>query len=292
MEAESWPQGPAGFRALRVSNWSESRDKETLMKRKMTLATLAGYFVSLALISFWVAYAQGPQQNDRVPVGFHEFEMFGEKSIYLSHYPMFGSIHSYQVILEVNLKSSDGSNLKELYLNHKHKNPKASYSVSPETSAGDPEYWVLPEVIKKGNSFRANIHLAGKTDPPVYLARNVTVEIRRVIHFRLFQPDDKKPEVLTYLLFGNDSESFMAHYIGKYEDFDQIVSVTTNSRDLHFNQDQPAALVTIPGRDNEKSLRLMEKDKTVVGRMNGTSDELKFGFATLIHYEADLEIQR
>ena len=262
------------------------------MKRIMTLATLEGFFLGLALISFSVAYAQGSQRNDRVPVGYHEFEMFGEKSIYLSHYPMFGSIHSYQVILEVNLKSSDGRNLKELYLNHKHKNPKASYSVSPETSDGKPDYWVLPEVIKKGNSFRANIHFAGKAGHPVYLARRVTVEIQNVIHFRLFQPDDKKPEVLTYLLFGNDSETFMAHYIGKYEDFDQILSVTINPKNLHFNENEPTISVTIPGRDNKKLLRLMERDKNVVGRLSGKRDELKISVATQIHYEHDLEIQK
>jgi hypothetical protein len=27
-------------------------------------------------------------KNLRVPVGFHEFEMFGDSSVYLSHYPM------------------------------------------------------------------------------------------------------------------------------------------------------------------------------------------------------------
>jgi hypothetical protein len=262
------------------------------MKRRITLATLAGSFVSLAVISFWLTYAQSSQQNDRVPAGYHEFEMFGEKSIYLSHYPMFGSIHSYQLILEVNLKSGDGSNLKELYLSNKQKNPKARYSLSPETSDGKPDYWVLPEVIKKGNSFRANIHLEGKAEPPVYLARNVTVEIQRVIHFRLFQPDDKKPEVLSYLLFGNDSESFMAHYIGNYPDFDQILSVTINAKNLNFNENEPAAHVTIAGRHNEKLLRLMEKDKTVVGRISGRVDELKIDVAKQIHYEANLEIQR
>src|SRR5713226_7590564 len=102
------------------------------MKRRMTLTILAGFFVCLAVISFGVAYAQSSQQNDRVPVGFHEFEMFGEKSIYLSHYPMFGSIHSYQVILEVNLKSTEGIDPKTIYLNHKKQFPKARYSLSPE----------------------------------------------------------------------------------------------------------------------------------------------------------------
>src|SRR5712691_6803664 len=117
------------------------------MKRKMTLAALAGFFLSLAFISFKVAYAQDPHHvgsgNDRVPAGYHEFEMFGEKTIYLSHYPMFGSIHAYQVIMEVNVKSTDGSNPKALYLSHKQKNPKARYSVSPETADGKPHYWVL-----------------------------------------------------------------------------------------------------------------------------------------------------
>ena len=262
------------------------------MKRKMKLAKLAGFLLSLAGVSFLAADAQSSPQNDRVPAGYHEFEMFGGKSIYLSHYPMFGSIHSYQVILEVNLKSKDGVNPKELYLSNKQKNPRARYSVSPETPDGKPDYFVLPEVIKKGNSFRANIHFLGKAKSPVYLARNVTVEIQRVIHFRLFQPDDKKPAVLSYLLFGNDSESFMAHYVGNYPDFDQILSVTINSKNLHFNENEPAAQVTIPGRDNQKLLRLMRKDKTVVGRISGKADELKIHVASQIHYERDLEIQR
>ena len=42
-------------------------------------------------------------------MGYHEFEMFGTQSIYLSNYPMFGSIHAYQVLLEVTLKSAEGS---------------------------------------------------------------------------------------------------------------------------------------------------------------------------------------
>jgi len=266
------------------------------MKRKMTLATLAGFFLSLAFISFRGAYAQGPHHagssNDRVPAGYHEFEMFGAKSIYLSHYPMFGSIHAYQVIIEVNLKSTDGSNPKEMYLSHKQKNPKARYSVSPETSDGKPHYWVLPETIQEGNAFRANIHVERKAGPPVYLARNVTVEIKSIVHFRLFQPDDKKPEVLTYLLFGNDAETFMAHYIGNYPDFDQILSVKINSKNPPFNENEPMTLVTIPGRDNEKSLRLGTTDKTVVGHIKGKGVEWKIDVDTEIHSELDLEIQR
>jgi hypothetical protein len=266
------------------------------MKRKMTLAMLAGFFLSLAFISFRDAYAQAPHHtdssNNRVPAGYHEFEMFGAKSIYLSHYPMFGSIHAYQVIIEVNLKSPDGSNPKEIYLSHKQKHPQARYSVSPETADGKPHYWVLPETIQEGNAFRANIHLERKAGPPVYLARNVTVEIKNLVYLRLFQPDDKKPMVLTYLLFGNDAETFMAHYIGNYPDFDQILSVRINSKNLPFNENESIALVTIPSRNNDKALRLGAKDKTVVGHINGKGVEWQIDVGTEIHSELDLEIQR
>ena len=44
--------------------------------------------------------------NDQVPAGFHEFELFGNETLYLSHYPMFGSIHSYQVLLEVTVRGA------------------------------------------------------------------------------------------------------------------------------------------------------------------------------------------
>src|SRR5262249_9443350 len=218
-------------------------------------------------------------------------------AIYLSHYPMFGSIHAYQVIMEVNVKSPDGSNPKELYLSHKQKNPKARYSVSPETTDGKPHYWVLPETIQAGNAFRANIHverkagLERKAGPPAYLARNVTVEIKKVIHFRLFQPDDKKPQMLTYLLFGNEAETFMAHYIGSYPDFDQILSVRIDSPNPPFNANEPVTIVTIPSRDNEQSLRLKAKDKSVVGRINDKEVEVKIDGDTEIHSELDLEIQ-
>jgi len=148
--------------------------------------------------------------------------MFGDKSIYLSHYPMFGSIHSYQSLVEVVLKSAGADDPKQLYLAHKQKNPTARYSVSPENSLGEPDYWVLPEVIQDGKSFRANIHWDLKKDHPIYIARNVTVQVKRVIYFRLFEPADKKPDKLTYLLFGNGSETHMAHYMASYPDFDQI----------------------------------------------------------------------
>jgi len=261
---------------------------------KITPATLVAMCLGFSVIGSGVTLAQDPapqmSSNDRVPAGFHEFEMFGDTSVYLSHYPMFGSIHSYQVLLEVKL-SGDGNDPRQLYLDHKKKNPAARYSVSPETPNGENHYWVLPEMIKKGQTFRANIHWERTEGHPLYISRNVTVEIVRIIHFRLFQPDDKKRDVLSYLLFGNGSEVFLAHYIGSYPDFDQVLAVTIEPNQLHLNE-SAATIVAIPGRDNTKLQRLLLKDRAVVGRLNGDGDALKIGVRTLIHYESDLEIQK
>jgi hypothetical protein len=229
--------------------------------------------------------------NGLVPVGFHEFEMFGDTSVYLSHYPMFGSIHAYQVLLEVKL-TGDKNDPRQLYLDHKRMNPAARYSLSPETSSGADDYWVLPEMIKGGKTFRANIHWEKTKDHPLYIARNVKVEIIKVIYFRLFQPDDRKHDVLSYLLFGNDSEAFLAHYIDSYPDFDQVLAATIDPKQLHLNDNTAAIIVAITGRDNKKALRLLKKDTAVTGRLNEGGGDLKIGVKTVIHYEADLEIQK
>jgi len=272
------------------------------MKTRLAPA-LACIWLSVCVTSSGVILAQDLSKgssNERVPAGFHEFEMFGDTSVFLSHYPEFGSIHSYQLLLEVKL-SGDGNDPRELYLDHKKKNPEARYTVSPETPNGENNYFVLPEMIKKGQKFRANIHYERTEGHPrhiltEYISKNVTVEIVRIIYFRLFHPDEKRPDVLTYLLFGNGSEAFLAHYIGSYPDydqtdFDQVLAVTIEPNQLHLNE-KAATIVTIPGRDNTKKQCLTLKDRAVVGRLNGDGDALKIGVGTVIHYEPDLEIQK
>jgi hypothetical protein len=265
------------------------------MHSNTTSGTLASICLGLGVIcsSATLAHAHDPNApgTDRVPAGFHEFEMFGDTSVYLSHYPMFGSIHAYQVLLEVRLSGTE-NDPRQLYLAHKKQNPSARYSVSPETPGGENDYWVLPEMMKKGKTFRANIHWEKTAGHPLYVARNVTVEIVRIIHFRLFQPDDKKRDVLSYLLFGNESEAFLAHDIGSYPDFDQVLAVSIASQARHLNGSAAATVVTIPGRANTAVRRLAEKDRAVTGRLNGDGEELSIGVRTRIHYEADLEIQK
>jgi len=265
------------------------------MNTKGTTAVLTAICAALVLVDGRGLVAQesgaAADRNLRVPVGYHEFEMFGDTAVYLSHYPMFGSIHAYQVLLEVKLSGS-GNDPRQLYLDHKQKNPQTRYSLSPETVEGDMHYWVMPDVIKKGQTFRANIHWEKSKGHPQYISRNVTVQIVKVLYFRLFQPDDKKPAALSYLIFGSDSEAFIAHYLGSYPDFDQVVAVMGDTQKLRLGDADAATLITIPDRENKKEVRLLQKDSMVVARVSGSGDELKIGVKTQIHYEPNLEIQR
>jgi hypothetical protein len=257
---------------------------------------LAATLLGLTLISTRLTLGQalpmtmGP--NDQVPAGFHEFELFGNETLYLSHYPMFGSIHSYQVLLEVTVRGVAGSDVKKDYLALRKSNPSASYSVSPEKTGGSNHYWVLPGMVKAGKSFQANLHWQQGSSHPAFIAHDVTVEIVKVIHFRLFHPEDAAPEQLTYLLFGKNPERYIAHYIGSHPDFDQILSVSIDpANEPAVPGDGTAIEVTVPGRKNKPSLRLVEAAQPVVGKVNGGAG-LNFRVSSLIHYEPGLEIQK
>lgn len=237
----------------------------------------------LVLVSAAAASAHMPQgqPTDRVPAGFHEFEMFGDTSVFLSHYPMFGSVHAYQVLLEARVTGA-GNDPWKLYLEYKKAHPDARFSVSPESPDGGDAYWAMPDVIKTGKTFRATIHTApGAAGKPVFISRNVTVEITRVIHFRLFQPDDKKPGVLRYLVFGNKSEAFAVHYLGAYPDFDQILAVDLKAPQSALVNSLAAGVLDVTGRANTKSQRLLPG-----------VDAPNVHVKSLIRYESDVMLQK
>jgi hypothetical protein len=262
----------------------------------MTPIKLAATVLGLTLICSRMTSGQALSvtmaANDQVPAGFHEFELFGNETLYLSHYPMFGSIHSYQVLLEITVRGAAGTDVKKDYLALRKGNPSASYSVSPETSNGSDHYWVLPEMVKAGRSFRANLHWQNGNSHPAFIAHNVTVKIVKVIHFRLFHPEDEAPQLLTYLLFGKDQEKYIAHYIGSHPDFDQILAVSIDPAEESARAGDGTAIeVTIPGRNDRPALRLVEAAQPVAGKLKGGADvNLRVG--SLIHYEPGLEIQK
>ena len=77
------------------------------------------------------SHAHEHSAHTHVPAAVHGMAMFGDKSIYLSHMPMFAAPHNAQVILEVSL-SKDGEEPEDQYREDGRSNGNALYSVKPQ----------------------------------------------------------------------------------------------------------------------------------------------------------------
>ena len=106
----------------------------------------------------------------------HGMLIVGNKTIYLSHLPMFHAPHDYQVIVEARFHAPQGD-------------PQATY-VADRTRTGTPIYtlvpqpFVLPDVIKGKRSFTATIFRGHFERGGTPIAANVTVDIVRVLLFK------------------------------------------------------------------------------------------------------------
>jgi hypothetical protein len=162
--------------------------------------------------------------DQRMPTAYHEFEMFGKDRIYLSHYPMFHAIHAYQVIVRARVEK-DGRSVLDMDF-YKARSPRYNYRVSPSVPGSPHERrrddWILPEYMKTGVSFNADIHWGPKDQ---FHLEDVTVTIEDVIFIRRFEDEDEHNAKLTYILFGTPGDYYLAHRIANVPDFDQILSV-------------------------------------------------------------------
>lgn len=144
----------------------------------------------------------------------HGMLIVGKNTVYLSHLPMFHAPHDYQVIVEAEF-STEG---KTAYLDNLESSSEKIYTLVPEA-------FVLPEMIKNPRPFKAQIYKGHFERDGVLIAENVTVEIKKVIYFKKFNPLDVKPIESHFLLFGNKQEQFLAHAISQRPDFDQILKI-------------------------------------------------------------------
>lgn len=157
------------------------------------------------------------------PPCIHGMRIVGEQSVYLSHMGLFNnSCHDYQGLFEVSFEGT--SNPQQIYLNAQKKDVNQNeFTLEPT------QKFVLPEFAAgKLTSFKANIY-SGQYErsatKPKLLASDVTVKLKRVLHFRQFKAGAKQPAKAEYLLFGNSSEQLAAHVITAPPDFDQVMAL-------------------------------------------------------------------
>ena len=209
----------------------------------------------------------------------HNMMVVGEKSVFLSHLPMFMSPHNFQVILEATF-TSVGKNVQEIYTKDRqsHRQTKM-YTLSPKESFKLPSLFT-PNPPSR-NSFKGTVlrgHLERGGEEIAGLIK-IEVNVKRIVYAQKLGGGFDKADKLTYILFGRGQELFLAHVIAKQPDFDQILSVKIANPPSDEELSRGVSVV-ITDRENSASHRLKEGEK-VVGQ----------GHVTGAHQFLQLQIQ-
>lgn len=210
----------------------------------------------------------------------HNMVVVGEKTAFLSHLPMFMTPHNFQVILEATF-ADKGKDVLALYTKDRQSHPHEKiYTLEPIDRFKLPTLFTPPakptRATFKGKVYRGHLERGGEL---IKGLTNIDVNVKRVVYARQLTPELTKPDVLTYILFGQGDELFMAHRIATAPDFDQIISVKIDNAPTDEELERGVEVVFL-NRENSVPQRLKEKEKAT-GR----------GHVTGAHQFLELQIQ-
>jgi len=236
----------------------------------------------------------------------HNMMLVGETAAFLSHLPMFDSLdaasgsyvtpHRFQVILEVTF-TRNGQDVTQLYLDDRKQHPgERMYTLNPAE-------FVLSDLFPGGSrpalaSFRAASVFRGHLERPgnhrISALDGVTVNVKRVIHARMFDPAVPHRQRLTYILFGRGGELFLAHSITHPPDFDQILSVRVDGHAFTADELARGVEVTFPNLADAPRRRIRaESSATGEFRVAGAQQVLRLAVhagAELYFEEGELQV--
>ena len=214
----------------------------------------------------------------------HNMLIVGREAVFLSHLPMFNdranvSAHRYQVILEATF-SKPGGDPQAVYSDDRRRNPSVKiYTLNPDE-------FVLPHLHAAGGAaapvktfgakiFRGHLEKPGNK----VIADGVTVGVTNVVHFREFDPAASSPAKLEYILFGRGGELFLAHFIARPPDFDQVLPVSAAGHAFTDEELRKGLRVTFD-RPNAIAQRLLARQEAdgEVRDAQGTAAPLKVRF--------------
>jgi hypothetical protein len=177
-------------------------------------------FTLLAVMNLSPARADTPAVHGMLVVG----RGAGDQ-VFLSHLPMFmKGVHDRQVILRAQLDPQTA----EIYRADRQANPDVRfYTIAP------PKF-ILKDLLKENpdgslksfpaNLFRNHFEHDGDEDPiqGVFLAQ-AKIQIVEIIRNDVFRPCAQPAKDLSYYVFGDGKEYFLAHPVVKAPDYDQIL---------------------------------------------------------------------
>jgi len=199
----------------------------------------------------------------------HNMVVLGEHRIFLSHLPMFMPPHDAQVILEATFVKQ-GKTVDDVYFADRAGNRSVKfYTLEPQsfvlqdlsrTDPGHPAMTQFTATVFRGHLEKGGVALSALT--------NIEVHVKQVVHAHGFAGSDKLPS-LTYIMFGGDREQFLAHFISKAPDYDQLLSVTATGQLPTPAELQRGATLEVSGRGTLPAARL-KAGETVAARAHVT----------------------
>lgn len=203
------------------------------------------------------------------PETVHRWVVFGTDRIYLSHLSMFAMPeHAVQLIVEAEFFDGDGRP-STAYADDRGAHPRQRlYTL-------DPDVFVLSDILPtdsqpaRRSSLTADLyrdHVEKDNPERARIARGLDVRITRVVYARRYDPDATPLGSLEYAVFGDGTETYLAHTITRPPDFDQILRVAVEG-DLAGRAD--GLTLTIPDRQNTLAERLEENGRGVPATLHG-----------------------
>ncbi len=242
-----------------------------------------------ALSAFSLLHSAGLSAAEDRP-NTHNMLVFGERSVFLSHLPMFDGVngaktaftspHRYQVILEAMFVGRDGKSIQDLYTKDRQAHgDERIYTLNPDnfvlSRVFAPEGGAAALATFDAHVFRGHLERGGETIRGLDPAR---VQIVRVVHGRQFDPKATKSKDLEYLVFGKGDELFAAHAITAPPDFDHVAAVKLEARTTSGDDLTGNLRFVATGRENIAASRLREGqsiDGTLVDSSTASATPVK-----------------
>jgi hypothetical protein len=201
--------------------------------------------VSVAALTAARSQAQASNEPGTEGPGLHGMLVVGLDTIYVSHLPMFNLPHRYQGIWEV----SFGTDADKQYRAERARPENADkiFTLNPKQA------FRLPELANERKSFKADVFV-GHFERPGHrlLLSDVTVALRTTTHFHPFKRSQRRPDSLTYVVFGKGKELFLAHWISLAPNYDQVLALSPAAG---LGEPPAGAVFTLPGRADAERLR-------------------------------------
>ncbi len=177
--------------------------------------------------------------------GTHGMLVVGSNHIYVSHLPMFVPQHRYQAIWEVSFGAAGDAAYRAERA--RSSNAGSIFTLEPQ------ELFRLPDLTTTRNSFVADVYVGHfEREGKRKLLEGVTATLKRPVHWHPFLTDDRRLDASTYVLFGDDDELFLAHWISTVPNYDQILVVEPSAP---LSEIPPGAQFVVVGRDDQQPLR-------------------------------------